>query len=229
MALTDSSTIKGVTPTVDNNEFCSDGCFGFDEISIVTGHSKKIADLPYKAFMDDSHYYDSNTNTFWVQASYPLTEGCGGKDSDLCLLAIDANTGNINSQKLTNWTIYKYTPTLDSSGNLLAWIEGFDSVCKHPYDNFLFATVNLRNASATPIACIPTNVTDHEGPWVSDFSINQKLFATASGSGDVGEAQLLVFDTNTGSVVVNSALEGLGKALKSASGLFWVWNLSFLS
>ena len=32
---------------------------------------------------------------------------------------------------------------------MVAWLEGFDDVCNHPYNDFLFATVDLQTATGT--------------------------------------------------------------------------------
>jgi hypothetical protein len=40
-------------------------------------------------------------------------------------------------------------------------LKGFDKLCDHPYNDFLFAKVWLDTASAVPIACIPRSVTIH--------------------------------------------------------------------
>ncbi len=44
------------------------------------------------------------------------------------------------------------------------------SLCNHPYNDFLFATVNLHTVKATPIACISKNVTVQMDEWISSFS-----------------------------------------------------------
>jgi hypothetical protein len=48
---------------------------------------------------------------------------------------------------------------MDSNGDMIVWMEGFDQICKHPYNDFLFAKVNLASATATPLSCIPNDVT----------------------------------------------------------------------
>ncbi len=45
------------------------------------------------------------------------------------------------STRYTNFTVYKFSDTIDTNGQILAWMEGFDSLCDNPYDNFLFAKV----------------------------------------------------------------------------------------
>jgi hypothetical protein len=45
--------------------------------------------------------------------------------------------------------VYKYSPQLNSDGTVLAWLEGFDSLCNNPYDNFLFGYVDLVQVKIT--------------------------------------------------------------------------------
>jgi len=230
MALIDSSTVKGAAPTVEESGYCSDGCFGFYAMSTTTGHTNKLKDILFRAMMDDTHYLYKTNSSYYVQVSYPLYKGCGGEDYELCMIAINTDTGDTISQKLTNWTVYHYAASMDASGNVLAWIEGFDKLCNHgTAENFLFAHVNLLQATAIPIVCMDNNVIVHEAPWISDFSVDETLFATASGNPDAGVAQLLVLSTQTGKAVVNSNLNGLGQALKSVDGLFWIWSLNFVN
>lgn len=75
---------------------------------------------------------------------------------------------------------------------------------------------------------MPQGVVDQEDPGVSSFSLDDSLLATASGDGDAGEAQLLILHVQTGKVLFNNKLTGLGQALKSVNGLYWVWSVSFL-
>jgi len=232
MALLDSNTVIGLSATVTEDGFCDDGCFGTSLMSIQDGTIQHLPNnLPYKALMDNTHFLETDKNILWVQASYPLTPEarCSNVDSDLCLVAIDVTSGSVKSTTFTNWTIYKFADsTFDAQGNILTWMEGFDNICNDPYNNFLFAKVNLPTATATPIACIPSSAIDRESPDVGAFSNDNTLFCTSSGDGDSGAAQALVLYTNNASVSVNSGLTGLGKALGSAYNLFWVWSVSWM-
>jgi len=134
--------------------------------------------------MDDSHFLDESRNMYWVQGSYDLrVQTCGPLDSvyppnpfilfyfissnkkryllnnykSLCLLAVNSKTGALAYSIYTNYTIYKYGPSIRPDGTVLAFIEGFDSLCRNQNGNFLFASVNLRTARAVPIACIGNN------------------------------------------------------------------------
>lgn len=223
--------LAGLTPTVTQNGFCNNGCIGFGQFDISSkGKYKQVSVLPFKAIMDDTHFFDSNKNVFYTQASYDLRQGsarCAPKASDDCLLAVDASTGKLLSSTFTNWTVYDYAPTMSSDGTVLGFLEGFDQVCNDPFNNYLFAHVNLATATATPIACIANSTVIHEGPWVSSFSLDQSLFATASGDAEGDPAQVVVLNPADGSTVVNQALPGLGKALGAFKQLFWVWSVYF--
>jgi len=227
--LPSGSSFLGFSGNVATTGFCSDGCFQLNEVAL-SGKVTNYADLPFKAMMDDSHYYDDSSNTYWVQASYDLreeSEWCAPNNADLCLLSVDGLTGDLLSAKWTNWTVYKFGPQ-QTDGNFLTWMYGFESLCKHPYDDFLFAYVNLADASATPIACIEKNVTVHEDEWISSFSLDGTLFATGSGDAETGVPQVLVFKAKTGATLLNTALPGLAAALKTIDGIFMIWSVDFL-
>ncbi len=88
--------------------------------------------------------------------------------------------------------------------------------------------MDLDTGKAIPIACMPKDVVEQEDPDVSCFSLDEQLLATASGDGDSGEAQLLLLHTQTGKVLVNNKLEGLGEGLKSVNGVYWIWSVAFI-
>jgi len=225
---TQKSLLQGVSGTVTEDGYCSDGCFQFGSLT-QDGSYSTLDNIPFKAIMDDSHFLDESTNTFWIQGSYDLRDAsCGPSDDDQCLLAIDSNTGNLTSAMYTNWTVYKYGSSLDGSGSMTAWLNGFDQLCKHPYDDFLFAKVNLQMATATPIACIPSDVTVQMDEWIASFSLDDSLFATASGDQYTGVGQLLVFDVQTGVLSLNTTLSGLAQELNSADGFFFVWSVDWI-
>jgi len=232
MALTGPTTLKGLSGTVSEDGFCENGCFGWSSMDTNSGQQQIMNNVPYKAVMDDTHLFDKSTNKFWFQASYPLTPAayCNSDQTQLCLISIDGSSGKMLSTVFTNYTVYKFAGNLDSNGNVLAWLYGFENLCNNPYDDFLFARVNLNTGKATPLGCIPKNVIDQEDEWISDFSNDNPrptLFATASGDGDSGMAQVILLSTN-GSLVFTNSLPGLGEALGSASGIYWIWAVSFL-
>jgi len=231
IAYVGSNTIKGMTPTVEEEGFCSDGCFAFGKMNTNSGIYAKLQDIPFKEMADDSHFFDEKKNIFYVQGGYDLrklNERCAPVDSDECLLRIDANTGNMLSAKWVNFTVYKYANYLNDDGTILGFLEGFEELCDHPYDNFLFANVDLEKATAIPIKCIPKDVVIHEAQWISSFSKDNSLFATASGDAE-GESQLIIFESANANVKINNHLEGLGKALNAAEGLFWIWSVDFIN
>ncbi len=41
------------------------------------------------------------------------------------------------------FTVYAWSPNTLEDGSLVAWVYGFESVCKDPYDDYAFAKVNL--------------------------------------------------------------------------------------
>jgi len=230
MAYQDSGKIlEGITITVTQGGFCFDGCLQLGQLSPTTGKYKQTQNLPFKAVMDDSHYYDTTGNVYYVQASYDLrTHPCAPVDSDECLLAISTTTGNLTSSVWTNYTVYKYAQQMDSNANVLAWVDGFYSICKNPYNDYAFATVNLKSAKATLGTCIQHNVTVAMDEWISSFSNDDTLFATGSGDAESGSPQLLVFSVATGKAVVNTNLPGLAKALGASMGLFDIWSVDFM-
>jgi len=227
---TSGSYVKGLTGTVETSGYCFDGCFAIGQLEVPGGQYKKIQDIPFKAMLDDSHYFDPTSNILWVQGSYDLrtSNRCAPADEDECLLQIDTNTGNLLSAMWTNWTIYKYAQPSDD-GTIVSWMYGFEGLCKHPYDDFLFARVNLTDATAVPISCIPKNITVDMDEWIASFSLDSTLMATGSGDSETGMPQLLVFNTSNANVVLNTNLTGLAEALKSADKLFNIWSVDFVN
>ena len=113
--------------------------------------------------------------------------------------------GALLSAVHTNWTVYKFADTPNADGSVLALIEGFASVCKHPgHGDFVFGNVYLANATAQPTACLPANVTIQTAQWISSFSADLTQWATASAFGS--ELQFLSFHTKDGSLLTQSTL-----------------------
>jgi len=219
--LYDGKYLKGTVPVADD-----DGEFSFGQIAPNSKTYKRLSIIPFKSMMDDTEYYDQKTQTVYVQAGYDKRpQRCAPHDYENCFLAIDWNTGALKSAKYTNYTVYNYgrMGTTDPS-NLLAWVEGFDEFCQHPYNEFLFARVNLLTAAAKPIACI--NVTIQEGPWESAFNDDESLFVTASRFAQ--NTQFLVFDPITGKTLLNSHLDGLAEKLQCAELLYYIWDVAFV-
>ena len=221
--------LRGLSATVTESGYCDDGCFRYGTMAL-SGHYSAGPTIPFKAILDDSHYFDPQAKRFWVQGSYDLREDgkrCAPNDTDECLLQLNSETGALISAKgPTNWTAYKYFGTPNSNGDVLAWVEGFDHVCKHPYNDFAFAHVNLQAATARLVACIPRNVTLHMDEWISSFNADGTRFATGSGNTEA-PAQVAVFEVETGKLILNTALEGLGQKLLAYQKMFAVWGLTF--
>jgi hypothetical protein len=76
IAYVGSNTIKGMTPTVEEDGFCSDGCFAFGKMDTSTGKYNKLADVPFKEMADDSHYFDSDKNVFFMFKVGMISEKC---------------------------------------------------------------------------------------------------------------------------------------------------------
>jgi len=227
-AVDQSGVLLGFSGTATQNGYCNDGCIQVGDFFLSSGKYTSLANIPFKAIMDDSHFLDSSKNVVYVQASYDLrAKSCGPTQSSLCMLMIDSQTGALNGSIFTNFTVYKYGSSVQSNGNLLSFIEGFSHLCQHPYDDYLFAQVNLATATATPIACIPKNVTIDMDEWISSFSLDGAWMATSSGNAEGDDPQVLVFSTQSGALVLNSTLTGLSKALGADLGLFDVWSADF--
>jgi len=218
--LYDGKYLKGTVPIAND-----DGEFSFGQIAPNSKTYKRLSIIPFKSMMDDTEFYDKKTNIFYVQAGYDKRpQRCAPKDWENCFLAIDWNTGELKSAKYTNYTVYNYGRLNSDPSNLLAWVEGFDSYCQHPYNDFLFARVNLLTAEAKPIACI--NVTIQEEPWESAFNDDESLFVTASRFAQ--DTQFLVLDPMTGKTLLNSRLDGLAEKLQCAELLYYIWDVAFV-
>eukprot|EP01128_Nolandella_sp_AFSM9_P009347 TRINITY_DN5957_c0_g1_i1.p1 TRINITY_DN5957_c0_g1~~TRINITY_DN5957_c0_g1_i1.p1 ORF type:complete len:375 (+),score=80.63 TRINITY_DN5957_c0_g1_i1:260-1384(+) len=233
---TSSTSVTGLAATVTEDGFCDDGCIGIGTLHFPEGQKKTGKfewvknGLPYKAVIDDAHYYDEQSGVVYSQFSYPLTQEakCGTVDSDLCLVGVSTTTGSFTTVP-TNYTIYDTVAgSLDTNGEIFAFIEGFPSICKSSHGNFLYAKVNLKTGVATPVVCLAPDVVDQEGPWISSFSLDQTLWATSSGDADAGQSQLLVVDTKTGEPIYDNLLKGLPQALHAWENFIWVWAVNFV-
>ena len=108
---------------------------------------------------------------------------CGPHDYSLCMISMDVSNGNMKYTIYNNFTVYRYGNQIQN-GNVLIWAFGFESlwlkiffcflhfffffifytfffISNHTGEDFLFATLNLANATATPIACISKNTTGY--------------------------------------------------------------------
>lgn len=240
--ITDASL--GLTPTVTEDGYCSDGCFQFGAMALsASADYTALANIPFKAVLDDCNYVlgmsNSNSNAkqgsssgrYYVQASYdlrPPAQMCNPNDStQQCLLEIDVASGQLLGSKPMNVTVYKYARS--TAPVVRAWMEGSDALCSDPYNNFLFGDFNTTSAQLTgDFACISHNSTIHMDEWVSSFSLDNSVLATASGNAEGEDAQLLVFDSRSGQTLLNSDLSSLPQALGASQNLIWVWSVDFM-
>lgn len=223
-----SSLLLGVSGTVTQSGLCSDGCFQFGTLA-TDGKYTALENILFKETADDTHLYDVASNTYYAQFGYQLgSPRCAPAPADECLVAIDAQTGNVTSAIYTPYEIYGFGHNLDAAGNVLVWANGGQAICRDPYNDFLFGTVNMNTAKLTPSACIPHNTTVDTDEWVGSFSLDDAYFATASGNSYGDPSQLLIFDVANSQVLINSQLAGLGQALKAAQELVFIWAVQFV-
>jgi pyruvate/2-oxoglutarate dehydrogenase complex dihydrolipoamide dehydrogenase (E3) component len=112
----------------------------------------------------------------------------------------------MSSTKHSNFTVYKYGQSIRTDGSMIAWVEGFDNICQHPYNNFALANVTLNTATASLVACMDHNVTLHMDEWITSFSADHTLLATGSGNAETADPQLLVLDTSSGKVIIHISI-----------------------
>ena len=229
-----SSQLLGLSPTVEpsSSPFCSNGCYNYGSVDPATGLYRNITDIPFKATGDDvATVLLTNTSApvFYSQASHDLREGsarCAPSDVDNCLIAL--SEGQLTSSIYTPFDIYAFGyPTAPGASSVMSWLF-WESACRQSLNSYLFATLDLSTAQATPIACVPSNLTIDFDEWIAAFSLDNSLFATASGNSEGDPAQLLVFDTKTATPIVNSDLKGLPLRLGAWSNLIFIWSVDFI-
>ena len=215
------SVAWGLGPTVTGDGFCVDGCFQFGALAQADGSWTRLSTVPFTSLMSDANLVDHTAQRMWVQGSYDLRDTpCAPHRSDLCLLTIDTASGALLGSTYSNGTVvYAWGPTVDAQGRRLVWLEGFDDVCQHPFNNFGFGFMDLSTSIATLQACIPSNVTIFD-EFVAGFSADGRLLATASGP---SPPHLSVFRTADGSVQLNVPLTDLGPKLGAFQDMVWVW------
>jgi len=222
------SHLIGVSPVGNHH-----GEFSFGRLDLPLDKEYfNMSLIPFKGDMDDTAHYDESTQMYYTQASYDQREKkCAPVDSDLCMLQINSKTGQLVDAVFTNWTMYhlydgQVSRRPDGSVEMLGWIEGFPDLCKHPYNDFLFAQVNLHTGKARPVACLDHSVSIQEDEWIAAFTPDGTKLATASRWSD--DTQFLVLDTATGKALVQSSLKGISQKLGAKLGLFYIWSLDFL-
>jgi hypothetical protein len=190
MALAGSKKLKGLTPHVTESGYCDDGCFRFGEQEITglqaglfTGYA--AAGVPFKAVMSSTSYYNELDEIYYAQGSYPLATAakCMNDETEQCLFAIDAKTGNlVSSKNFNNATIHSFREVPPVNGSVTAWFSDFKT-CKVPYESYAFAEINLVDAQiVSNIRCIPKGVVLHTKPSLAAFIPVGSLFATGSGT-----------------------------------------------
>eukprot|EP00999_Lentomonas_sp_LEN2_P002936 NODE_797_length_1186_cov_116.177526_g756_i0.p1 GENE.NODE_797_length_1186_cov_116.177526_g756_i0~~NODE_797_length_1186_cov_116.177526_g756_i0.p1 ORF type:complete len:368 (+),score=38.82 NODE_797_length_1186_cov_116.177526_g756_i0:40-1143(+) len=231
MGYEDQIVLKGVTPTVTQNGFCSNGCFGFGALDPFTGVYSRRQEIPFKAALNFAHFYDTHRDSYYIQMSYDLRETiCGNSMIDQCLVELDATTGAVKSAVgPLAWTGYKYSSKYNNeTGDIFTWVSGFQQECEHSRYSYAFADVNLPTGEAEPVSCLPDGVTVFEQPWVSDFSTDATLFVTGSGNIYGHRPQVLVVETSSGSIWIDADLDGLAEELGAQDGLFVIWSVNFV-
>ena len=235
----------GLQPTVTENGACSDGCFGYGELS-KTGEYRNLNNILFKAVMDNVHYYDisqnypniGNDGVYWIQGSYDLnfTHPCAHEDTQECMIAIDGISGTMLSAKeANNFTLYGVQPppsisttrkkNVETDTTVMAFVDGFEDECKHYYNNYAFATVDLMEPSATLVSCLQNGITIEDTEYTA-FNKDGSMFANAVGD-DETETQVLIFNTTNGRVIVNSDLDGLGRLLLAYADIYVIWGITF--
>lgn len=117
-------------------------------------------------------------------------------------------------------------------GTVLAWGFGFQDACGKTLNSYAFAKVHLATATATRLACIDQKAaTIHKSPEMSAFSHDGSRFAFATGDSiETGLRQMLVYEPQTGKLLLDSKLEGLPRALgvSPEAPFFAVWGLAHM-
>lgn len=230
-----SGALGGLIPYVTQDGWCSDGCFQWGTLPLPSAGPAIFSGgpaFPYKAVMTNVGYLDPVTNAFFAQASYPLapSAGCSTDGTQQCLVAINATSGEVLYTKgPLPFTVYAWSPNTLEDGSLVAWVYGFESVCKDPYDDYAFAKVNLATGAASLIACIPKGIVVDTDPWIGAFSADGSVYVTGSGNMETGEVQLLAFDVANGALTLNTSLPGLKLTLGVSADMPFIdiWAAAF--
>lgn len=233
MAVAAATTLQGLSPTVESASsvpYCSEGCFNFGKVDTDNGDYSNITDVPFKEAADDVAFVSPDGSTFYTQVSHDLrTDGkqCAPKQVDQCLLAI-AN-GQMTQTIYTPFTIYQFGSVNPGAADdtVPVWLF-WEQQCQQGDNSYLFGALNLTSGSAKPTACIPRDLVIDWDEWIGAFSLDNSLFATASGNSEGDPSQLLVFNTSTGVPLVNSQLTDIPRQLHAWSNLIFIWAVSFV-
>jgi len=228
--------LRGITGTVTQDGYCSDACLGYGVQDIARHDYHRLSVLPFKEGADDTSFEDETTGTFYFQGSYDLrAQTCGPASSSQCLIAINSTTGALlNAVYTPNWQAFKFAGKANADGEVLAFMSAFPPLSQAcgassgNHSQYAFGMVNLQSAVATQLTCLNASVVIDTDEWISAFSPDYSLFATASGNSEGDPAQLLVVDVPTGRTVLNSQLQGLPQAMKADMGLIFIWAVEFV-
>jgi hypothetical protein len=238
------NVFEGMTGTVTESGFCSDGCIGYGIQNLSGSKRERSRPLPFRAISDDTSFLDKQNSVFYVQASHDLRDTpCAPQDFQDCLLSIDSNTGELlKSVYNHDEHVYRFgnpshatttipLPLLIQSNTtpiVDAFVVGMNSRCNRSSQetSYAFARVNLAQSQFELISCITTKIVIQEAPWISAFSPANDVFVTSSGDGDGDDPQFVTFDVSTGKSIVDTKLSGLAKKLDAKMGLIFVWSVS---
>ena len=228
-----SSALTGVSGTATQNGLCNDGCFEYGAIDIDSHKYTKGSLILFKEIADDVYYSDGKY--FYIQAGYDLREQkCAPADEDECLLKLDVSSGDLVAATYTDYTIYGIAgvPDQERANSITTFMAGFSSQCPTNNDpstnpGYAFGSVNLDTANATLSACLDPSVVIDMDEWISSFSADASLWATASGDAYGDPSQLLVVDVASGKPVYSSRLDSLPKTLGAAQNLIWIWAVTW--
>src|SRR3989338_3063020 len=186
------SQLLGLAPTVEpsSSPFCSNGCYNYGSLQPSSGLYRTLTDIPFKAVQDDVALIltSNNTNSFYAIASHDLREGtarCAPEEVDNCLITL--NGGTLVSSVYVPFDIYAFgspiinnssssssSSSVSSSTSVMAWLY-WEEKCPRPGNAYLFATLDLASAAATPLACVPAPVSLDWDEWIAAFSLDNSL------------------------------------------------------
>ena len=169
------------------------------------------------------------------------------------MIAINGVTGEILSAKeANNFTVYGYQPSPTDelllkkqkhlgnvknnfktdtkvmafvNGFVDGFVDGFEDECKHYYNNYAFAIIDLMTPDAELVSCLQDGITIEDTEYTT-FNSYGTLFGNAIGDTET-ETQVLIINSTNGKVIVNSDLPGLGTKLLAYLDLYLIWGITF--
>jgi hypothetical protein len=252
----DSGALQGITGTVTQSGYCSDGCLGYGiQNTSLASHRRyrQISTIPFKAGADDTSFVDWDAHTLAFQGSYDLRPTtCGPQSSSQCLVTIDTVDGSLLSAVYTpDYQVFKFdrsylqpaaaksaeqrmTPAAAAatSKEVLTFAAGNRCGNGEGSGNnwtYQFLSIDMASANASVVSCVDPSLVLDEDQWVGGFSPSRELFATGSGNGNGDDPQVVVLNVTSGAMVVNTQLTGLAAALKAKMGLVFIWGLQVVA